>query len=58
MSPNITSAAVFGHVAAENACEYVKEVAEYDVKDHALIAEKVSIITPFMMRPAAFFSVF
>ena len=47
---DITSAAVFGHVAAENACEYVKEVAEYDVKDHALIAEKVALYEQICSR--------
>ncbi len=40
---DITSAAVFGHISGENACEYVKEIPEYDVVDHPLIAEKVAL---------------
>ncbi len=40
---DITSAAVFGHIAGENSCEYVKTVDEYDVSNHPLIAEKMDL---------------
>lgn len=40
---DITSAAVFGHISGENACEYVKNVEETAVEGHPLIAEKVEL---------------
>jgi len=47
---DITSAAVFGHVSAESASKYAKQVKDYDVSDHPLIAEKIQLFNAILGR--------
>ena len=47
---DITSAAVFGHIAGENACEYVKNVEETSIEGHPLINEKVDLYKQICSR--------
>lgn len=47
---DITSAAVFGHVCAENASEYVKTVPDYDVADHPDIEKEIVLIDSILSR--------
>lgn len=47
---DITSAAVFGHIAGENACAYVQNVAESNVIKHPLISEKITLYTQICNR--------
>ena len=47
---DITSAAVFGHVCAENASAYVKTVEDYDVVNHPEIAKEIALINSILGR--------
>lgn len=47
---DITSAAVFGMIAAENAAEYVVNVDFAEVKDHPLIEEKLKVYNEILNR--------
>ncbi len=47
---DISSAAVFGHVDAESACEYIKTVEEYDISNHPKIAETLEMYSAIMER--------
>lgn len=48
---DITSAAVFGCISAENAAAYVKECESVDVANHPLIAEEQTLIDDLLSRP-------
>lgn len=47
---NITSASVWGDVAAESVAEYVKTVDEYDVTGHPLIQQRTEFYNQLMNR--------
>ena len=47
---DITSAAVFGHICAENAGEYVKTLSDYDVTNHPEIAKEIELIDAILGR--------
>lgn len=47
---DITSAAVFGQIAGENAAEYSKQVGFADITGHPLIAEKITFYEALMTR--------
>lgn len=47
---DITSAAVFGHICAENASEYVKTQPDYDVTNHVEIAKEIELIDTILGR--------
>lgn len=47
---NITSASVWGDVAAESVAEYVKTVDEYDVSGHPLIGQRAAFYNQLMNR--------
>lgn len=48
---NITSASVWGDVAAESVADYVKTVDEYDVSNHPLIQKRIDFYNQLMNRP-------
>lgn len=48
---NITSASVWGDVAAESVADYVKPVDEYDVSNHPLIQKRIDFYNQLMNRP-------
>lgn len=48
---NITSASVWGDVAAESVVDYVKTVDEYDVSNHPLIQKRIDFYNQLMNRP-------
>ena len=50
MRGNITSASVWGDVAAESVAEYVKTVPEYDVSKHPLIQQRADFYNELMNR--------
>lgn len=47
---DITSAAVFGHICAENASEYVKTLPDYDVTNHPEITKEIELIDTILSR--------
>lgn len=46
----VTSASVFGMIAGESAASYVREVSDFDVSDHPLIAERQALYSQLMSR--------
>lgn len=47
---NVTSASVWGDIAAVDASEYVKTVSDYDVSQHPMIQEKVELYNALLNR--------
>lgn len=47
---NITSASVWGDIAAESVAEYVKTIPEYDVSKHPLIQQRADFYNELMNR--------
>lgn len=49
---NITSASVWGDIAAESVSQYVKEVTTYDVQNHPLIQQRMDFYNQLLHRKA------
>lgn len=47
---NITSASVWGDIAAESVSQYMKEVEDYEVAHHPLIAQRIQFYNQLMER--------
>jgi succinate dehydrogenase/fumarate reductase flavoprotein subunit len=47
---NITNASVWGDVVGEHSSQYVKQVNEYEVSNHPLIQEKISLYQSFLNK--------